>query len=486
MASLQFPTSSSPASIPGEGSGRLLNSMTLKDGADVRWVPVPGADRAASPRAATPRGGILVNDALLLVRQDSVFAMNAAQALRSIDALPGAQPVIMARNNYAAVAGDPGFPYAIAPGGPHVPVVTDSGVFLITAGGVVPYPRNTSSSMLIGNANSVSFLDGYFLFTYPNGTIRATGTNAIPSNTVDFSDQSYTVAESNPDGLLRGTVQGGQFWAWGASSVEVYADQGLTPFPLSRSQVIPIGLYGPWCIAGFEDGWSGNQIFVASDGSVRAMNGYTPQIISTRAVERSIAATAGPSLLRAAVYTFGGQAVWSLSGPGFTWEYNTSTQQWHERQSQGLERWRAETSVKAFGKWFLGDILTGDVLSLNPDLRTENGAPVVARIESAPLRNFPDRIRLGGLTLDITTGQGAPTDRLAACLVEWSVDGGGRWSQPLQRDLGGPGQYGKRVSVGDLGRSGRDGVRVAVTVSDPVPFSLRGADLPNIATRKGS
>jgi hypothetical protein len=63
--------------------------------------------------------------------------------------------------------------------------------------------------------------------------------------------------------------------------------------------------------------------------------------------------------------------------------------------SQGLSRWRAETSVRAFQKWFLGDITNGGVLALNPDSRTEGGAPVVARIESAPLRNFPDRFRLG-------------------------------------------------------------------------------------------
>lgn len=484
MATLSFPLSSSPGAIAGEGSGRLLNSMALQDGADVRWVPAPGASRAARPRAAIPRGSLLVSDALLIARQDGLFALNSALTLQPIDALPGSQPVTMARDNYAAPVGDA---QAISTGGPHVVAVTDSGVFIVTANGVLPYPTSTGG-FKIGNPTSVAFLDGYFVFSYADGTIRATGTNTTgqTSNTLQFNDQSFTRAESNPDGVMRLTAQGGQLWAWGASSIEVYADQGLSPFPFSRSQVIPVGLYGPWSIAGFEDGWSGNQIFVASDGSVKVMNGYTPQTISTLPVERSIAATAGPGLLRACVYTFGGNAIWSLSGPGFTWEYNTTTQKWHERQSQGLKRWRTETSVRAFGKWFLGDIVNGDVLTLEPDARTENGAPVVARIESAALRNFPDRIRLGGLSLDITTGQGAPTDREAACLIEWSVNGGGGWSQPLQRSIGGPGQYGKRVSVGDLGRSGRDGVRVAITVSDPVPFSLRGGELPGVATRQGS
>ncbi|MCJ2085508.1 hypothetical protein MKK88_05800 [Methylobacterium sp. E-005] len=391
----------------------------------------------------------------------------------------------MARDNYFAPANDP---QAIATGGPHVVAVTESGVFIVTIGGILPYPANSSGKTQIGAPNSVAFQDGYFFFLYDDGTLRATGTNtnSQTSNTLDFNDQGYTKCQSASGTWRRVTAAADQIWCFGDSTIEVYSDQALSPFPYSRAQVIPIGLYGRWCIAGWESGWSGSQIFVASDGTVRLMNGYTPQPISTRPVERAIAAAAGPSVLRASVYTHGGQAIWSLSGPGFTWEYNVTSQQWHERASQGLSRWRAETSVRAFGKWMLGDIVDGSVLALNPDARTENGAPVVARIESAPLRNFPDRMRLGGLTLDITTGQGLPTAPDASCLINWTVNGGGSWAQALQRKIGGPGLYGVPVRVGDLGRSGRDGVQIGVTVSDPVMFSLRSAALPSIVTRKGS
>jgi hypothetical protein len=484
MASLQFPTSSSPGAIPGEGNGRLINALALKDGADTRWFSVPGLDAVAATGVATPRGGVLVNDALLLARANSLYALNAGYQLAPIDVLPGTQPVTMVRDNYAAPAGDA---QAIATGGPHVVAVTESGTFIVTAAGVRPYPIS-SGGFQIGTPNSVCFLDGYFVFSYADGTIRATGTNTAgqTSNTLQFNDQSFTRAESSPDGLLRVTASGGQVWAWGETSTEVYDDQGLSPFPFSRSQVIPVGLYGTWCVAGWEPGWDGPQIFVAADQTVRMMSGYTAQRISTRPVERAIAAATGPGVLRASVYTFGGNAIWSLSGPGFTWEFNATTQQWHERRSQGMSRWRAETSVRAFGRWFFGDLATGGVMALNPDSRTEGGAPVVARIESAPLRNFPDRFRLGGLTLDITTGQGAPTAADASCLIDWTVNGGGSWAQPLTRPIGGVGRYGIPVRVGDLGRSGRDGVQVGITVSDPVAFSLRGAELPSIQARKGS
>ena len=67
MATVLFPTSSSPGAIPGEGNGRLINALALKDGADTRWFPTPGLDTVAALGVATPRGGVLVNDALLLV-----------------------------------------------------------------------------------------------------------------------------------------------------------------------------------------------------------------------------------------------------------------------------------------------------------------------------------------------------------------------------------------------------------------------------------
>lgn len=477
MAPLPLPTSSAPGSIPGEGTGRLVNAQALKDGTDVRWVSVPGLVTQASPNAASPRGGLLVGGTLYLARADSLWSLSAGLTLAAVDRLDGANPVTMARNNRGSTADS---------AGPDVVIVSEVGPFVVQGGKVVDYPGS-----VVGAPNDVSFLDGYFLFTYPNGTIRATGTDATPTNTLAMSDQSYTVAESSPDGLLRGTVQGGLFYAWGQSSIEIYANQATAPFPLNRQQVIPVGLFGPWCVAGFEQGWDGPQIFVAADGTVRRLDGYTPAKISTRAVEQFIAKASGPNVLRACVYTYGGNAVWSLSSPQGTWEFNVTTSEWHERRSAGMTRWRAETSVNAFGRWLVGDIETGAVLAVRDGVRSEAGKPLVSRVESAALRGFPDRIRLGGLTVDIVSGQGDqagadPVQTDPHCMVSWSLDGSAAWSAPLMRRIGPPGAYGVAVRVGDLGRASREGVRVAVEVSDPVPFSLRAADLPNVTIRKGS
>ncbi|KMO35445.1 hypothetical protein VQ02_17330 [Methylobacterium variabile] len=470
MVAVPFPTSSGPGAIPGEGSGRLVNVFAAKDGAVVRWYPVPGLDVVAQPKAVAPRGGLVVGASLYLAREDLLFVLRGDGRFSRVGALDGSKPVTMARNNRAPV--------------PDVVAVTDVGAFVVTATGVQDYPGT-----VIGQPNSVSFLDGYFLFTYADGTIRASGTTAEPTNTTAMNDQSYTRAEAKPDGLLRGTVSAGQFFAWGASSVEVYDDAGTSPFPLARSAVIPVGLLGPWCVAGFEDGWDRQQIFVASDGTVRRLSGYQPEIVSTRAVERFIAAAPRPDSLRACVYTHGGNAIWALSSPRGTWEFNATVGEWNERMSRGQLRWRAETSIRFNNRWILGDVVTGDVLALNPAGRREAGETITSRIESQPLASFPARTRVSGLEVDITTGQGraagaAPIETDPSCLISWSHDGGMSWGNALQRPIGPPGVGGRRVSVGDLGRSTREGLRVAVEVSDPVPFVFKGADLPRVTVRK--
>lgn len=470
MVALPFPTSSAPGAIPGEGSGRLINAYAAKDGAEVRWYPTPGLTPIADGLYGIPRGGLLVGATLYLAREDRLIAYTNGSDVHLAGRLEGARPVTMARNNRAPI--------------PDVVIVTEVGAFVTDGFRVTDYP-----GQVIGRPNSVSFLDGYFLFTYADGTIRATGTSATPGNTTELNDQSFTRAESNPDGLLRGTVSGGQFFAWGQSSVEVYDDAGTSPFPLSRASVIPVGLYGPQCVAGAQDGWDLRQIFVAADGTVRQLNGYAPEKISPRAVERFIAATGAASLLRACVYTFGGNAIWSLSSPLGTWEYNATVGEWHERRSRGLSRWRGETSVKAFGKWIIGDTRSTAICALDETARLEVGDPVTSRIESGGLKDFPARLRIPDCRVDLTVGQGDvvgadPTQTDPSCLISRSLDGGATWGNPLQRRIGGQGVFSRQIRTGQLGRTTTQGLRVAVEVSDPVPFSFAGATVDGISRRK--
>jgi hypothetical protein len=290
------------------------------------------------------------------------------------------------------------FPKSNAPG--SVPSESAGNYVLVSpaAGSQVAVQQYPSTPLPF--SNSVDFLDGYLLFTTRDGFLWASGVN-----TTDVSALSFARAEARPDGLLRGITYGESYLAMGDQTIEVWTDVAAIPFPLQRTAVIPIGLLGQWAVAGSQDGWAEALIFVASDGSVRRLDGYTPTRISPAELDRLIG-LADPTKLVATVYTFGQNAIWSLSsGTDWTWEYNVTTGAWHERQSQDMTRWRATRSVNAFGKWIFGDLGAADFLTIDLVGLMENGDPLTWGMDSAPVKQFPVRIAVPDVSFDFAMGQ---------------------------------------------------------------------------------
>jgi hypothetical protein len=464
-ANVAFPTSSTPGFKPGEGAGRLINCYADKEGQQVVLLRSPGISPWGDATIETPRGMLATDAGLYVAVLDKLVSVNSGGVATVLaNSMSGSAPVTMARNNKAPT--------------PDIVIVGDSNAYTVSGANVIAYP-----DVDVGSPSSVASLGGYFLFTYGNGDIIASDLNSTAINTL-----STARAESIPDGLLRVTVSGGRAFFWGASSFEVWYDAGTSPFPLARSEVVNVGLFAPWAIAGAQDGWDLQQIFVASDGSVRRLNGYSPDRISTRAVERDIQAVAVPSTVRACVYTEGGNAFWVLSSPSWTWEYNATTDEWNERKSYGLSRWRADMSARAFGRWIVGDTLSTNLGHVTSTAYDEFGAPLIARAEGV-LKEFPARMRIPAVHFDFTVGQGVesggdPVETDPQVALSWSHDGGADYSNPLWRKLGRQGQHKRQVVIHNIGRSTPHGSRIAWEVSDPVWFQFRGATVINPVPRR--
>jgi hypothetical protein len=341
---------------------------------------------------------------------------------------------------------------------------------------VTPYPDPS-----LPQPNSVSFLDGYFLFTIGDGRIFASGVNDI---WVDDSDPiqnalSFTTADQS-GGLLRGTVWAQQFFAWGKKACTVYTDAGTAPFPLSRATVIQIGLAGPWAVAGFEPGWGLTQFFVAADNTVRRLDGYDPAIVSNRDVEHAIASVTDKNQLEMSCYVEAGKPTVVVSGPGFTWELNPITGYWNERQSYGSPRWRASKSVNFAGYWLYGDTRSTKILRVSGSTFDELGQSFVTRMESGPIKQYPNRIRCTAVYFDFTTGQGAiggtPDAIDPSVSISTSLDGGGTWSTPvIRRTLGRQGEFNRMIRVNRAGGiSTQHGIRFRIDESSPVYATFRG------------
>lgn len=466
MSAIPFALTSSPGSLPGEGKGRLINAYAEKDGKRVSWKPTPGLIASTDMGLAGPRGMKDVKGLLYAAYPGCLMTRSASGAKTALTGnLVGSTPITIAHNNRGT--------------GVQVVVVdVDNGAFIATPTSVIPY-----NDADLPQPNSVCFIDGFFIFTTRQGGIWATDLNDTVINALSFAS-----AEAKPDGFLRGIAYGGQFYGLGEESLEIWQNAGTSPFPLSRSTVIPVGLASSHAVAGDADGWAGPLIFAASDSTVRLLAGYEPQIISTADVERAIAGLADKTELRAEVYTVRGNMFWSLSCNSWTWVYNVTTSLWHEVKSYGAARWRIGPVIKSGGKWIGADIDGTKLYTIDENTRFEGDGPLIATLISENIINFPDRAAISRADFHMVVGTGivtggdltATAPRLA---VSWSDDGGATFGAPLHREIGQQGAYRNRVQVNRCGLMSRNGRCWKIEYSDPRPFVFFGGDM-QISGRK--
>ncbi|MCJ2129220.1 hypothetical protein [Methylobacterium sp. E-045] len=463
MAAIAFPTSSRPGLSAEEGSGRLINAFVeqLGDGSrgPVSIRRVPGLARFADTGLRGPRGMRTLGDMLLAAYRDKLVQIRADGSVMPLGDLPGTRRITIARNNRAPV--------------PQTVCVTEYGTYTLTSNGI-PTPLAIPGEFPA--PNSVEFLLGWFFFTGGDGRCYASGLNDTTFKTLD-----YTTEQARPGGLMRAIAFRSELFLFGPQEIGVYGGPAnANGFPLSRVTGIPRGLIGPWAVAGHEEGWSNELIWAGDDGVVYQLSGYAPKRISNHDVERDLAAAAkvDATAIEASVHLVAGHAFWAISMPGRTWVYDLTTEQWHERASHAGSRWRATQSVKAFGRWLLGDRLGPGLLEVREDVFQEDGAPLRFRVESLPGASFPQRVAVPRADFDFVVGRGRAggggTVETPEVLVSWSDDGGAVWSSPLVRSLGRQGETRARVNLLRTGLTGVQGRTWRIDVSDPVYVALLG------------
>ena len=459
MVAIPFPLSSTPGARPGEGEGRIVNGYNTKEGDRIYNRRCPGLSVFADAGQSGPRGQIDVNGTLYAVYAGAVVKVSSTGTVTTLSgSIPGTDRVTIARNNKVTDGAST----------PDIVAVRESGgAYVIADSGVAAYP----DADLPTTVNSVDFLDGFFVFTILDGRIFASELNST-----DINALSFATAEAKSDGLRRGVVYAGTYFAMGVETVEPWKNVGASPFPLARmTSVLPVGLLTTMAVAGFELGWDREPHFVAHDGTVRALRGFDTPKVSTPDVENFIA-NSTTSTLEAFVYTAKGNAYWVLSSDQGTWEYNVTSGLWDERKSTGANNWRASRSVKFNGEWIVGDALSSNLLKIDEGVTTEAGSAVEWLIESQPLKEFPARVQVPGIYGDFTEADGATVN------VSWSHDGGKTWATPLSRSLAQTDRY--PVSVNRAGLSTHHGLRVRFSSTSTQDFSFMGASVPDLQQRR--
>jgi hypothetical protein len=459
-----FPTSTAPGVNPTESGGRLINAYAEK---------APAGSRSEFIRRRAPglteafelipghRGSLLVGNVLYGVADDTVYSITKSGDVYTVTALTGDDvggvgKVMMARNQAST---------------PQLLIWHSAGFSQVNtgAGTVADF-----SDADLPAANSICFVGGYFFFTIGDGRCFASGVNAV---TVASTD--WTRAEKSPDGLVRGVRYGSSLLLCGAKTLEAWdAAVGVASgFPFTFSTVIPIGLLSPFAIAGMEDGFETRIVLVASDRTVRLLNGYSPEKISTPDLDRLIEAVTDVDDLEMSVYVAAGHSCIVLSSTDWTWVYDLGTRTWHERQSYGQTRWRASMGVNAFDEWLTFDAETAQVFRVDATNQQEDQDPLIWEVRSTQAHRFPKRMKIKDVAFDFEPGVGidAGTDQQAdpQVSISWSDDGGRTFGQAVLRRLGSEGEI-VTAKITNAGLCGTRGRQWRLQISDPVPVALHG------------
>lgn len=372
---------------------------------------------------------------------------------------------------------------------------SDNGTEIVLVDGVSGWKINISTlafatitDAAFSSASRVAHVDGYLLFNRPNtqvfyqSDLRATTFNAL----------AFASKEAWPDLLQACWAHQRELWLLGQYSTEVWYNAGTTPLAFERNNGVFIqhGLAATNSLAriGETFAWLGSD----ERGSlcVWAANGYTPERISTPALETLIEQYAVTSDAVAFSFRFAGHEFYQLTFPtaDVTWVYDLTTQLWHQRASQDalgiLHRHRASCGVTYQGLSLVGDYLNGKVYQQRADVYTDDGT-AIPRIRRCP-HIIDDRrwVEYAFLQIEFEPGVGLPTGQGSnpQAMLRWSNDGGSTWSNERWQSIGQIGAYKNRAIWRRLGQS-RDRV-FEVRVTDPVKCVLIGASL-NINQRIG-
>ena len=255
-------------------------------------------------------------------------------------------------------------------------------------------------------------------------------------------------------------------------------------------------------------------VWLAPDRSGRVCvvkaSGFTPEVISTPALELAIQGYGDVSEAVADVYSDMGHTFYVLNFAEHTWVWDASTKLWAERgtwipEHKEFTAWRPRFYAHAFGEHRILDSVTGHLYRMSPNLTLDVDGIPLRRLRRAPAPSSENkRTFYSSFELDMEVGLGiaeGPAVRVRGyggrdvqpdpgdwgdpmrrgvnvrpaspgydpqVMLRISNDGGKTWIMEQMRPGGKIGEYVRRVRWNRLGSARR---RVfEVTATDPIPW----------------
>lgn len=353
---------------------------------------------------------------------------------------------------------------------------------------------------LAGTPGVVRYLGSYFI------------TNLLGTNKFQFSDPlngaSWPGLNVNgvsvfPENISSLDVNHNELWIYGLQHTQVYQITGnndvFEPIPGALIEKGNIALNAPCKL-------DNSELWIDQDDRGGRMawrsNGYTPQRVSTHAVEIDWATYSANQISALVSFTLQieGHLWWVIYIPGaqWTWVYDVSESLWFklavwESDNGPWTPHRSWNHVYVNGKHLVGDWETGNIYEMHPIVNNGDGSYSFNTYNGGTIRRyrrFPttqdelEWVTHSVLTFDMATGLGPQpplqdgdgNDRAPECMLRWTDDSVfGVWSNEHKCSCGFAGEYQTRVRFLRLGRSRRRVYEWSQT--DPIPTYIRDAYL---------
>lgn len=344
------------------------------------------------------------------------------------------------------------------------------------------------TDLLAGVPRQCQYSDGYFIVCFEDS--NKFQMSDILDGTVWPGIQVNAVSVF-PENIVGIIVSHRELWVFGAQHIQPYQDTGTDEV----FDVIPGALIDTGLIATFGTNLVDNTIFWISEdqrGARQAWrsSGYTPQRISTHAVETAFSSYPTLSKLVSYAYQDGGHLFWVLYIPNTdcTWVFDVAENLWHQRAEwhQNTATWtphRSWNHTYAFGRHMVGDWNSGNLYEMSLNFLDDSGLAIRRLRRSPTLVDEMRRIYHSEFNADFATGLGPQppfvdgdgNPRPPQAMLRWSDNRGSTWSNEHIADCGYAGEFNTRVIWRRLGQSR---YRVyELSVSDPIAWSLVDAYL---------
>lgn len=349
---------------------------------------------------------------------------------------------------------------------------------------IFDYTTNVFQRVVSANlpsAASVVFLDGYFIVnrSFTSGIFQI----SAPYDGLTWGALDFATAESSPDSLLRVAVIFGQLWLFGDTSIEPWSNTGAASFPFQRvnsSARLSVGSAAHSTVIDLDNTayWVGKDI--NGSGIVYKADGFSPQRISTEAIELRLQAAPSISTLKGMTYQEAGHTFYIITGGGMETAlvYDVSTRLWSEwayfNSFGQYELPLTSALFYAFGKTLALDKSSGKVYHQSAAYYSDDGQEIARDRIFTHIFDNGNPFLVKNLTLNFETGVGNTAVIDPKCMLYLSNDGGRTFYTYYEAFMGKLGEFLSRVVFWRLGRHRQCTFRVRVT--DSVKVVITGGE----------